>query len=846
MHYSQTSDETLVTLTLAGDADAYEELVKRHQTQVLIAANTVIHNTYLAEDAAQDAFVSAWMKLNVLREPSKYGTWVCRIAKNCARNMLLRMREYISFDLLENMEHEGDENTDDTWTSSEEHRELHDSIERLPQKIRTVIILHYFEGLSIAQIASRMKSSEGTVKWQLHDGRQKLRKELGAMDEKKNDTLVRKVMKKVDELKLWRLKQNKTGFEAVYRDVLQSVEALPESADRSHALADVLMHGWWWIPDKKNDALLDRIKQAAIEGHNEEVMKTIIDLEDVKVSGDADRIEFIRDTQIPYLEEQGFVHALGCEWNSLAFCYNRADEKEKACEAYRKAREILKPNNLYYAYSLSCEQIESLPLPWENFHRHHMEAAAYHLRRINGSLRLWRKDGYTRGKLYDIDHTPNDIIPNASRCDGFFTIPDGKVGDSITGSDGQILTFEADDLRVETPCGTFTNCQCYRFETATMLYRSYYKDGIGIVKQEKYRSDGIETRWLKTYTIVGGEGLLPCHAGNHWEYAAAFNEQYVGYESHLDVIYADETDVTLSFRYHTERRAFDENDWCDMHAQMRNEYFIAQSEKRRNILNDVSFAMERAETLADTPYRKAYTRAACGTMRRIFDTHPSNENRTQSNHWNFFSARTVRERDGDLHFFGEYFTHSFECKHTGKEVLRGPGYGVLFNDIYGILNQMAQALWSDKWVPGAEYTVTQKYFENLITTKIICTEAEEAVSTQAGHFENCFKLTIHVSGCGSGVEYRGGTKEYFFAPEVGLVRVINYYRDNEKKTTYDLTAYRGVGKGYMPMSAGMVRRYEATDLTDGFIAWTEYAYEENDFGILTVITNRCGVRDLTV
>jgi len=243
MHYSQTSDETLVTLTLTGDADAYEELVKRYQTQVLIAANAIMHNTYLAEDAAQDAFVSAWMKLNILREPSKYGTWVCRIAQNCARNMLIRMREYISFDLLENTEHDNAEEVDGALISSEEYRELHDSIERLPQKIRTVIILHYFEGLSIAQIAARMKISEGTVKWQLHNGRQKLRKELGAMDEKTSDTLVKKVMKKVEELKLWRLKQNKTGFETIYRNVLEDVESLPESVDRSHALADVLMHG---------------------------------------------------------------------------------------------------------------------------------------------------------------------------------------------------------------------------------------------------------------------------------------------------------------------------------------------------------------------------------------------------------------------------------------------------------------------------------------------------------------------------------------------------------------------------------------------------------------------------
>ena len=78
-----------------------------------------------------------------------------------------------------------------------------------------------------------------------------------------------------------------------------------------------------------------------------------------------------------------------------------------------------------------------------------------------------------------------------------------------------------------------------------------------------------------------------------------------------------------------------------------------------------------------------------------------------------------------------------------------------------------------------------------------------------------------------------------------MVRVTNYYLNNTAKTTYDLTDYRGIGDGYMPMAAGMMRRYDAVDLTDGFIAWAEYTYEENESGILTVIANRCGVRDLT-
>lgn len=842
MHYSEKSVETLVMLTLAGDADAYEELVKRYQTQVLIAANSVLHNTYLAEDAAQDAFVSAWIKLNVLREPAKFETWVCHIAKNRARNMICRFQDYISFDLLENAEHSDSESMDGALVFRDEYRELHDGVDHLPERTRRIILLHYFEGLSIAQIASQMKIPEGTVKWQLHEGRQKLRKELGAMDERLNDAVVKKVMKKVEELKLWRLKENKDGFEAVYRDVLKDVESLQESSEKAHALADVLMHGWWWVPSEKNNALLARIKQAAIDGHNEEIMKVIVDLEDVKVTGTQNRIEFILNTQIPYLEKHGFSYALGSEWSSLGYCYNRVGDRENAVAAYQKAREILTPNQLGYAYTFSCEEMEKLPVTWENYHRHHMGAAAYHLRNINGSLRLLKKVGYSDGKLYDMDHSLNYIIPNAGHCDGYFTIPDGKTGDRIIGSDGQVLTFESDSITVETPCGTFEGCHGYRFETPVMLYRTYYKEGVGIVKQEKYRNDTVEVRLLKNYSIVGGKGLLPCCTGNRWEYTADYDEKYIAHESYLEMVYADETDVMLAFRYHTERRAFNENDWRDMHAQMRNEYYV-KDEAMNAKLGDVSSAMKRAEQLADTPYRKAYTHAACSTMRRIYATHSSNHQRTQSGHWNFFSPERICEQDGDVRFCGESFMYSFESKNTGREVLRGAGYGVLFNDIYGILNQMAQGLWSDKWVPGAHYTVTKRYRENLVTATISCRMAEQSVVTKAGQFENGLELTVDVQGCGSGVEYRGGKKIYNFAPQIGLVRIVNHYGSGQK-TVYELTDYIGTGEGYMPMQEGLWRRYDALDLSDGFVAWAEYFYEKNEFGVLTIISDRGGVRNI--
>ena len=57
MLYRNQNDETLVMLTLAGEQKAYEVLVTKYQKAVISAAATITHNSFMAEDAAQDAFV---------------------------------------------------------------------------------------------------------------------------------------------------------------------------------------------------------------------------------------------------------------------------------------------------------------------------------------------------------------------------------------------------------------------------------------------------------------------------------------------------------------------------------------------------------------------------------------------------------------------------------------------------------------------------------------------------------------------------------------------------------------------------------------------------------------------
>ncbi len=176
MNYRGESDETLVMLTLAGEQSAYESLVIRYQKSVIASAMTITHNYFMAEDAAQDAFVTAWMKLNTLKQGDKYGAWVCRIAKNCALNTVMRYHQYLPLESFENVDVDvGEADISVQYELSEDKDELHKSIGKLPKRLGEIIRLHYFEGLSVAEIAEKMSISEGTVKWQLHDGRKRIR-----------------------------------------------------------------------------------------------------------------------------------------------------------------------------------------------------------------------------------------------------------------------------------------------------------------------------------------------------------------------------------------------------------------------------------------------------------------------------------------------------------------------------------------------------------------------------------------------------------------------------------------------------------------------------------------------
>ncbi len=837
MIYQEQKDEVLVSATLLGDQSAYEALVVRWQGGVLNAARQITRSESLAEDAAQDAFVTAWLKLNTLHDGSKYGAWVIRIVKNRAKDLLVRYRYWADMDIAAQKASDFHE----IMRSYDERELLHDNVSALSEKVRKVITLYYFEGYSVAEIAQMLAVPCGTVKARLHDGRNKLRKEYGLMNERENDTLLEKVMKKIEELKLWHFREDKTGFDALWRECMTAVEALPESTQKHRALADTLLYGCWWVEGEANDEVFARIRDAAERSHNEEAMEYIIGSEmNLRAKGN---IQLIRDELIPRMEKQKFVKVQGYLHFWLGYELIEAGDKTGGLAEYRKTLELLTPQDVYHACAQAAIACESAELPEKTM----LSATAEEYHIIDGQYRFWSQPGYTRYNRGSNSLPTAFVGYYSTLCEGHFFIPDAQVGDSYTSLDGKSrLTFEQDGVSVNTPCGLFTDCEIWRTESPRFLkttVKTYYKDGVGIVRQD-ISSYQIYTCVLTGYKIVGGSGLVPLAVGNSWDYQLeGLKPAYTQYAYHREVTYADEHRAVVMEHKIGTRIGYDPDSWEETILELREQYYTDDDH-----ISDMTAVIERAERLARTPLETAHTKAACKVARHLMEGEPNlHTDPKLHTHWTFFENSSVR-RDGEIIRMRRDGKYSFECKDMdvtdwtpGKWESRHP---LLYNDIYGILQTTTDTLWSDDWVAGADLTRKFAGFRSKVTSHITVSDAG-TVTTAAGSFDDCIEVKVTCKGLTDGLAYMADPKEYYYAPGVGIVKTVHHYGNKGEFTgVYELTSYSGTGEGYFPLERGMERVYDAVGMRDGYVSQVTYTCEQDENGKLRIFGALLGYRNL--
>ena len=154
------SDGEVVNAVLGGDRKAFAILVKRYERSVRAIGMCVLRDRHLAQDAAQDAFVKAYQKLGSLRKAPSFGSWLMKISHRCALDIVPQRRERAL--------PEGDfAEAEPVGLLDDEKERLLAAVMRLRESERQVVMLRYFDGYSVKEVADIAGRSVGTVTKQL-------------------------------------------------------------------------------------------------------------------------------------------------------------------------------------------------------------------------------------------------------------------------------------------------------------------------------------------------------------------------------------------------------------------------------------------------------------------------------------------------------------------------------------------------------------------------------------------------------------------------------------------------------------------------------------------------------
>ena len=181
----EADDRPLVERARKQDADAFEELVRRHQSRIYGLCYHLTGNHEDANDLAQDSFIKAWKALPTFRGDASFITWIYRIATNNCLTHLKSRRNVLPHFSLNDL----DANTENDPTLvelvshhtprrdsqlNELQKRLNEAMLKLSEEHRMVVAMHDVQGMSHVEIAEVLGCNPGTVRSRLFYARQQL------------------------------------------------------------------------------------------------------------------------------------------------------------------------------------------------------------------------------------------------------------------------------------------------------------------------------------------------------------------------------------------------------------------------------------------------------------------------------------------------------------------------------------------------------------------------------------------------------------------------------------------------------------------------------------------------
>ena len=184
---SDADDVHLMSLVGAGDTQAFERLVEKHQSLVMGTVARMLGSNSDVEDVAQQVFVRVWKSARRYVPRAKFTTWLLKITRNLVFNEMRRRKRHTTTPLQSEVEGEEMQLKDDrgqtpdaSLLESELQKAIEAAIAQLPETQRMAVVLRRYEELSYEQIADVLEQSVPAVKSLLFRARTELRERLRA------------------------------------------------------------------------------------------------------------------------------------------------------------------------------------------------------------------------------------------------------------------------------------------------------------------------------------------------------------------------------------------------------------------------------------------------------------------------------------------------------------------------------------------------------------------------------------------------------------------------------------------------------------------------------------------
>ena len=162
---AKVDQRRLVERARGGDHDAFAELAREAVVRLDRAARLILRDPELARDAVQEGLIRAWRDLPKLREPDRFDAWLYRLTVNACLDQTRRRRRRVVEVELTPM------HSPATSDSSHAHADR-DQVDRVLQGLdeagRAIVVLHYYVGMPLTDVAATLAIPVGTVKSRLH------------------------------------------------------------------------------------------------------------------------------------------------------------------------------------------------------------------------------------------------------------------------------------------------------------------------------------------------------------------------------------------------------------------------------------------------------------------------------------------------------------------------------------------------------------------------------------------------------------------------------------------------------------------------------------------------------